>query len=227
MRIESDKSITMYLNENDKELNNVFTIKEKEEVLTLEDLLHKKVDDEAKKFHKMYTEFSSNIQLMDNQFVTERAWKDLKLVDRESNRALAIHDDVKKDVYELLNKDKQLETFIDECFEKIKEEKKKDIDYKIKVTSEEFIELINKPQYAGVLEMLKIEHRRWCYFKASKGWCRTDEPKTKTNSGLKENPSMCKWDELVKHESQNCCYDLMPWVYRHKVSIQPKKDKVS
>ena len=79
--------------------------------------------------------------------------------------------------------------------------------------------------YPLISEIARMEHRRWCYYMASLGWKRTEEPGGKKNETKaerkerekrKENACLCNWDELVKYKSDVCKYDLMPLLMEYE-----------
>ena len=68
------------------------------------------------------------------------------------------------------------------------------------------------PEYAFVLDMLKMEHRRWCYYVISTGW-EPPEPNgrdARKNDELCLNPCIVPWDKLTEYRPDTCKYDLMP-----------------
>ena len=79
-------------------------------------------------------------------------------------------------------------------------------------TDEEFIEQVCLPEQAFAREMLKTEHRRWCYFIASIGW----EPPEENGRGVRKddrlriNPCIVPWDDLLLWQPDTVKYDLMP-----------------
>ena len=72
--------------------------------------------------------------------------------------------------------------------------------------------MVSRPEQAFAREMLKTEHRRWCYYTASIGW----EPpaangrSVRKDDRLRTNPCITDWDSLLRWQPQTCKYDLMP-----------------
>ena len=90
-----------------KKYKNVFVIEDAKSTISLEELLHDKVNKEAKKFNwiyshcnlltdSVYEEKVKNGTLVIDKSSEQDAWKNLKLVFRNSNRALAYHQEIKE-----------------------------------------------------------------------------------------------------------------------------------
>ena len=82
----------------------------------------------------------------------------------------------------------------------------------------------DKAKYPLIHELSKLEHRRWCYYMASRGWKRTDDPKAEKNPDLKENPCLCTWTELVEYKPATCMYDMMPLISQY-IKERDSKEK--
>ena len=226
IRMECDKQMALYLNENNETYKNVFVIKESEDTISLMDLLHDKVDEDAKEFNRIYNSISIKSNSKDGKEAeaageadakvegeealrTKRneLWSQLELFRRNSNRALAYHQDVKEIALKQLYSGKLTQLFVDN--ESILKQKGNSWVYDC--SPEEFVKKqSDQKAYPVVSEMSRLEHRRWCYFMASCGWRRTLNPKADKNDEQRENPCLCTWEELVENKMDTCSYDLMP-----------------
>lgn len=211
IRIEADKPMSVYLNMDRNTHKNVFTIDENTDALTLEDLLREDLDEYAKAFHKAYQKLSIGFGKDGDNATAEKQWNELSLHDRDSNRALARHHSVKKTVWNSTI-ESGFERFKSACI--VNADKKEH--WEISLSEKEFENwLRDENEYNDVIEMLKTEHRRWCYFKASHGWKCTDEF-AKKNEAFKENPCMCSWEKLLEFNPHTCHYDLIPWIHLYQ-----------
>lgn len=231
IRMELDRQMAGYLDDNKETYRNVFPILDNSAVITLEDLLHEEVDREAKEFNRIYNsihiQHSSEPAPSDPQ--EERPgkeelekeaneyWRALKLFRRNSSRALAQHAKVKETVFERLEYE-DLEALFGKDGTMLKKVGNVwsygDLDHFVKAQND-------RDKHPCVSEMSRLEHRRWCYFMASCGWRRTepgDEQKEKTElEREKKNICMCTWDELVKCRKDTCQYDLM-WLLQKYIA---------
>ena len=73
-------------------------------------------------------------------------------------------------------------------------------------TEQEFLEKLEQEEFA--LELVKLEHRRWCFFMASKGWRAGRDGKK--NEDRLINPCMVILDKLMEQQPYMVKYDLMP-----------------
>jgi hypothetical protein len=72
-------------------------------------------------------------------------------------------------------------------------------------TEDQLVAYISREPF--LKEMAMLEHRRWCYAMASRGWRDTKGPK---NESLRENPCMTEWATLCRVKPETCKYDLQP-----------------
>lgn len=257
IRMEMDKYLKGYLNDNDKTFKNVFAIAETPDVVTLEDLLHDKLDEDAKEFNRIYNSIQivsekEHAQAKGTEAATtgknaseerKAMWRKLKLFRRDSSRALAMHSDIKEIVWKTMlqteDSDEQLERMFGESGVLLKAQGN------VWVYDDEdaFVDKqSDRKLYPYASEISRLEHRRWCYFMASRGWCPAkagdeervraaakikagaeDEEKVKKEARVlldleKKNACLCIWEDLLLIRKDTCKYDLM-WLlkkYREK-----------
>lgn len=228
VRMEYDKNMAQYLKDENKNYKNVFVIEDARSTISLKELLHDKESVYAKKFNwiysrcNLYTEAQYQEMLAQNPEVKkedeQQAWRKLPLVLRNSNRALAYHQEVKK----LYIEGKKFDKYFGPDGIFLKDKGK----VWICKSEEEVAKLQNdKEKYPLIYELSKLEHRRWCYYMASCGWKRTNNPKAKKKPALKENPCLCNWDDVVKYKPDTCMYDMMPLIVQYMEQKESKGDK--
>lgn len=227
VRMEYDKNMAQYLNgENDK-YKNVFVIEAARSTISLAELLNDEINSDAKKFNWIYskcnllTDREYEKLPADNKKAREEdneqaAWRKLPLVLRNSNRALAYHQEVKN----LYMKDQKFDQYFGPKGTLLKD--RGDI-WTCKSADEVGQLQNNKEAYPLIYELSKLEHRRWCYYMASCGWKQTGNPKAKKKIELKENPCLCNWDDLVKNKPGTCMYDMMPLILHYMKERQPEE----
>ena len=233
IRMEYDKQMAEYLNEENTTYKNVFAIEDTGNTITLADLLHDDIDNDAKEFNRIYEETSlcserdyKNAHGQTTQSAND-IWKKLPLVLRNSNRALAYHQEIKirfleeKDDKGEVKESTDLRVYLGTEGTVLQERENA-------WTFESEIEVAQKQSdmenYPLIAEFSKMEHRRWCYYMASCGWKRTEDPRGAKNQRLKENPCLCNWDDLVKNKPGTCPYDLMPLILYYQNQKKNKKN---
>ena len=234
IRMEMDNYMKEYLNRNDMSFRNVAAFAENREVITLEELIHDKLDEDAKEFHRIYSNINivnamnteslsqdeSTEELKEEDLQKERAklWYKLKLFRRDSNRALVQHDKIKEVAWAKLMVNKDSKEELESLFGENGKLLKAHGNVWICEDEERFVEnQSNRELYPAVSEMSRMEHRRWCYFMASRGW-RNIEPEDRGKDkeildAEKKNVCLCPWDELIKVKKDTCKYDLM-WLLK-------------
>lgn len=205
IRMEYDRQMAGYLNANSKTYRNVFSIEENENTLALEDLLQDRLDLDAKEYNRIYNTISIRSKNASEEKEGANVyWRKLELFRRDSNRALAQHASVKNAVWKY-TKAQQNETqpvIPDNMLNY------KNGSWLYEGTGKEFTERLNNNRECRHLkEMAMMEHRRWCYFMASRGWKYTKNKKTDVE---RENPCLCTWKTLTETRPDMCVYDLMP-----------------
>ena len=228
VRMEYDKNMAQYLGGENNKYKNVFVIEDAKSTISLDELLHDEVNKDAKRFNWIYdrcnlmTDAKYEEVLSDKKEIVKKdneqeAWRKLPLVLRNSNRALAYHQEVKN----LYMKGQKFDKYFgnDGIFLKDRG------DVWTCKSADEVVKLQNdKEKYPLIHELSKLEHRRWCYYMASCGWKQTDDPTANKNIELKENPCLCTWDNLVKNKPDTCMYDMMPLILQYiKERVQGEK----
>ena len=218
VRMDSDLRLQRYL-KNDTEgsmIEGVRVIRPPEEILTLSNLFEVGTDSSAKQCNAYYAKM--NFQAAgkkgpETEAEKEASWNELTLFRRDANRAAAYHNEVLRDVLDCsLGKEGKLDA-MRSLFEGedalIRWENGL---WHFTLTDEEFIEKVIAPEQAFAREMLKTEHRRWCYSIASIGW----EPPAvngkdvRKDDRLRINPCITSWDDLLQYQPDTAKYDLMP-----------------
>lgn len=229
IRMDSDKQMASYLNNNEKTYKNVFAIEETISTITLNDLISDQLDAEAKVFNRIYNTISigaAGIKKKDSSVKTDGDaadyWRRLELFRRNSSRALAHHAQIKSAVFDYYKSVNWKQLFdgrtgllkkVDGC-------------WVFEGTEEEFLmKLDDTKAYPCVGEFARMEHRRWCYFMASCGWKRTSKPTDTKSDVYRVNPCMCTWDELVKYQKSMCKYDLMPLLMKYEEVLKEEQHK--
>lgn len=213
IRMEYDKKMANFLNKNQKSYVNVVAVEETSSALSLEELLHHDIDEEAKDFNLIYNTMDLKRKVGHEEvtgrvacqeFDEKRAndyWRELTLFRRNSNRALAFHQTVKR-MY---------------LGETQKQKISQEINSLLKNESNTWFygceeDAFAKKQSEALLlgELSKMEHRRWCYYMISCGWTKTKSIYDKKDDLQRKNPCICPWEELLTYKPEMCKYDLMP-----------------
>ena len=212
IRMDMDEHMAAYLSQNKDTHGNVFVIESPQQVLTLDDMIQKQVNDQAKQYNRIYTalDFVCGNAAIDKEAEkeiedVESCWKKSKFFQRESSRELSSHSAIKEMIVKSYGNKEEL---LDQYFGKDGVWKRKGYTWTFDGTEEELLAFIN--QDAFLKEMAMAEHRRWCYTMAAKGWKGTSGKKNETR---KENPCMTNWDNLCAVKPWMCKYDLMPLLF--------------
>ncbi len=214
LRMDTDRRLAKYINENNNTLTDVQLLEDRSTVLTLDYILAEKLDLDAKQFHYFY----STIQVLpkDGQpwpagtADIDLLWKKNSMFKRRSSKAVASHAGTKAMVFErlarlydnmsaagkidsLIGKNGSLMRYTDGI-------------WRLNADEDGFLEALQKDRFA--LACAKLEHRRWCYFVAADGW----RYGKKRNDALKIHDCLMDFDDLLKdpHGRGTIMYDLMP-----------------
>ena len=229
IRMEMNKYMKKYINEDCKTFKNVVAMESSSDVLTLEKLIRGELDENAKEFNRIYNSIqivsakdarmvSKEKECEDVALTRKELWRDLKLFRRESNRALAEHALIKEVIWKNLinNEDtkQQLMYFFGQDGVLLKE---RDGIWTYD-SEDEFVEKqSNRNLYPAVSELSRMEHRRWNYFMISRGWglCQQGDEKLEKRILEREKRTvcLCTWEDLVKVQKDTCKYDLM-WLLK-------------
>jgi hypothetical protein len=183
MRMDSNQRLASFIDGSKKIYPSVHLIQERRQALTLENILAEQLDKESKAFHDKY-------MLLTN--TQDSSWENLQLFKRNSNRAASCHQEVKLAV--LKSAERSGNHFLRQLQSTPKYQRKELI--------------LQHKDDPLVLEMMKLEHRRWCYYMASIGWRHAKNAEKDTQR--KENPYLCTWAELENQYPEQCQCDLMP-----------------
>ena len=216
-RMDSDLRLQRYL-KNDAEgsmIEGVRVIRPPEDILTLDNLFEAETDSSAKQCNAYYAKMKFDAEGAPGPKTAEEikdSWNALTLFRRNANRAAAYHNEVLHDVLDCsLGEEKT--AVIQPLFEGddplIRWE---DGMWHFTKTDEEFIEQVTLPEQHFAREMLKTEHRRWCYYIASIGWEPPEENgrDVRKDDRLRINPCIVSWDDLLLWQPHTVKYDLMP-----------------
>lgn len=231
LRMDSDHRLRGYIEGgcSGSGLDGVRIIPDSDSILDLGNIFGVDWDDAAKKCNVYYANMSFDakgsadaarpaVDPADNG-QAEETWQRLTLFRRNSNRAAAYHNMVLTDV---LNAKYDGKPSAAENMEKIFTGgtaliERKNNGWSFSLGDEAFLKRLDgaetlSEEYAFALEMLKTEHRRWCYYMISAGW----EPPTENGRGVQKNDELCvnpclvPWDKLTEYQPETCKYDLMP-----------------
>ena len=129
----------------------------------------------------------------------EENWRDLKLFKRDSNRDLSCHAQIKERAIRAFG---DRDALIQQYFGPEGVLRKIGNRWVFEGTEKELVRRINEDPF--LREMAMLEHRRWCYAMASRGWRGTEGKKNET---LRQNPCMVDWATLCEVKEDTCKYD--------------------
>lgn len=239
IRMEMNKYMREYLSNNDKTFKNVDVIEGNDSVITLGKLIRDELDNDAKEYNRIY----KDIRILDGKDIIvseddhkdinkarKELWRDIKLVGRESNRALAEHAEIKEVVWKQLMKGEDPQKYLQHLFGEKGVVIRKQGEIWRYDNEDMFVEKqSNQKQYPILSEMSRMEHRRWCYFMACRGWSSGQEGDEKLDKTIleqeKRNISLCNWSDLVRLKKENCKYDMV-WLLRKYDEITLKGEEI-
>lgn len=204
----SDPEIALYLQ---KGYDPVY-ISGTRQFLNADNILHRTLEDSAKKFHETYRSLS--LCSKDTYAGKEinpaklQSWLELPVFKQIDNRFVSRHQEIKKELLERAypeNSMKALDNYFG-VYGSIFQIRGNTYLYSDPV---ELIQKINADPF--LREMGMIEHRRWCYARIMTGWRYTaDKSNKKINDQLKRTNYLLTWDELCQTDPATCFYDFMP-----------------
>jgi len=210
IRMDVDQRVARYLTQDQGLHKNVFAMESVDHALTLGDVLASDINEEAKEYAYIYSSMDIRCEVAVTEEKEEGAvakdkdenWRELRLFMRDSNRDLSCHAPIKeRAIREFGDRDSLIRTY----FGPQGVLRKVGSRWVFRGTEEELVARINQDPF--LREMAMMEHRRWCYAMARRGWRATDGPK---NMSLRENPCMVDWETLCKVKPNTCKYDLQP-----------------
>ena len=193
-------------------LQGVHLIPDAESIMKFEYLLAKTLDDSAKQYNTYYHHMFEGGKSADS-VDSNAAWQGLSLSLRNDNRAAAQHLGVLSDALAA------------ECGDMLQERLASLFtgaspimpytgdSWGTPPAGSEFMDRVNALDDPLALEMLKSEHRRWCYQRIASGWAqgrKAGEEKPKKDIQLSLNPCLVPWKVLEQVDVNTCIYDLMP-----------------
>ncbi len=230
IRMEADKYMAEYLNNNDHSYPNVTVIPEGKKAVVLNELLRNQLDQDAKKYNQIYKQIQikansdvpSDPAALQNAEDPDSLWRTLKLFRRDSNRALSEHAVIKELVYSYLEKHKNITAELDRAFGMDCELLQgSGTVWTYKNGLDDFVEKqSSQTLYPCISEMSRMEHRRWCYFMASRGWRSTKDGEEALDRATldlhKTTPCLCTWEDLVQRKKDTCAYDLIWLLHKYR-----------
>lgn len=214
LRMDIDRRLAGYINDNSSAFANVHLLAERSKVLTLDYILAEQLDRAAKQYHYFY----STIQVVPKDGIAweqtdadaDTLWRKNTMFKRRSSKALAAHSPVKKLIFERLAR----ETGSSSAAEKINELIGENGSlmrcdgkvWRLNDDEEGFLKALKEDSFA--LSAAELEHRRWCCFVAADGW-KFGEPR---NDALKIHNCLMDFNDLLndEHGRSTIMYDLMP-----------------
>lgn len=210
VKLEGCEQLAEYLDKNDETYGNVFAIGgvAGDEVLSLDDIY----DDETERLAKIYHEIYRHIHFgpADEEFKPDKNWEELELYKQKSNRLLHYHSATKEYMLcSAVGSVPENEAERKELAKKVLRENLAAVGitevnegFHYDITEEEMLARIAENRVLD--ELMRTEHRRWCYGMLFDGWHGDCEKK---NEKRRESPYICDW----KHLSQGMYkYDLVP-----------------
>lgn len=219
IRMDVDQRVARYLTQDQTLHKNVFAMESIEHALTLSDILGSDINEKAKEYAYIYSamdvrceETVTAVAQEDGHILKDREeiWRDLKLFMRDSNRDLSCHAQIKERAIRAFG---DRDILIQSYFGPSGMWRKMGSRWVFEGTEEDLVRRINEDAF--LREMAMLEHRRWCYSMARRGWSGTDGPKNMT---LRENPCMVDWETLCKVKPSACKYDLQPMMLMYQQS---------
>lgn len=207
-----------------------------EKDITLENFLANKVDELAKEFNYYYyvlkMEPSYNISddlnklkkeheknvIYNENVIKQKKWDEADFYDKESSILQAVHQDTKKWLLEKCYKNATDNNLTGAAIAKRELSK---IDgfrctkyNECKVTLWEYDDeeelLVALENNKVIAEMLKLEHRRWCYAVATLGWGESKKENVPKDKLLRKNICLCDWETLKSRSKEKCKGDIQP-----------------
>ena len=203
IRMDADAQMARYLAGRDPQKGSVYVIGGD---IDIDSICHRKYNAMAQEYHEVYrniqiiAEPSGHVGTRYENTGTE-GWQSLSFYKQDSNRALAYHDQVKREVIASYGEERLTRYFGN----KDGALRREDNVWVFCGTEQELLEWINDDAF--LRDMVMLEHRRWCLFMACKGWGFKEGVK---DEAVRESPCMVNWDILCRNQPDMCKYDLIP-----------------
>lgn len=217
IRMDSDRRLADYIQNDTKTFRKVRLLTERAKAITIDNILNKDINISSKELNFMY----ANMEILEKgqkpsgktSESKEVLWSRLSMFKRESNMAHTAHDPVE---------DAMLSKYAKELGIGSVEKKLSELvggsgsllmnsgnAWYLYGSEDEFVEALKKDSFA--LFAAASEHRRWCYFVASKGWRYGQR-----NDRYKIHNCLTTFEELQNDPKTKATikYDLMPLMKR-------------
>lgn len=177
---------------------------ERSKVLTLKNIIHEDLNEKAKGIHHHYSSLK-----FANHKTHPTSWNSLPVLKRESNRALAAYvpmwDELLKRKISKAKTDSDMMACMQKFFESGKYLWLEGDTWHYK-NDDQLIKALHENEVMLFLTM--TEHRRWCYFMASKGWG------TGHYEPYKEHPCLVPYSLLERNPQTKAMvkYDFLPFM---------------
>ncbi len=209
----TDPELTRYINHSRSEDN--ITVIGSKQYLSMENIVNRSLEESAKSFHALYN--SLNI-MSESEYKKQAAapnpgaepWEDVTQYKQDSSRFVALHQPIAVEMLKgaFAGKEKeQLEAWFGEHGSILQ---KRGNNYIYQGSMENLIAQVRQIPFLN--QFGQMEHRRWLYMNAVRGWSYAD---TKNERTL-QTPYMVTWDALYESYPYMCIYDLMPLLYEHQ-----------
>lgn len=216
MRMDSDRRLAGFIASENSALANVQIIDDRSCIITLDMIINREIDRIAKEYNHLYNNISiitsdeeGNSDNSDADPETE--WNRLRLFRRSSSKAAAYHDEVKEFIIPRLAKEKK--TDLNKKLEEILGTdgsimKFTGSAWRMNGSEKAVLDNLKKDSFAYALASL--EHRRWCSYMASIGWCAGER-----SDRFRKNPCLVTQQRLMETKPEMCKYDLMHLMERY------------
>ena len=198
----------------------VHIVKARENMLSLDRIIGNQIDREAKQFNSFYADMHflsgdaagepDKAKQQSEPRGEDEQWYRTSFYERCSSKAVAMHQSVKKDVWENFTADKRTESAEKEIRRLIGSNGSlmtcEGSCWRLNGSETQFLEALRGEPFA--FEAAAAEHRRWCYFIASEGWCFG----RKRDNSRKQHNCLMPFSALYSDDYGRTTikYDLMP-----------------
>ena len=212
VKLEGSEQLARYLEKNNSSYGDVFIMDgtKQDHLLCLDDIYRSTEEKKAKQYHELYRMLHFGPE--GETFTPGKEWNDLKLYQQEANRLLHYHTEVKEhmlccaagSIPENQNERKRLvrKTLMQHLNAVGITKKAASQTYVYSTAEDKLLQRLEEDPVLG--ELMRTEHRRWCYTMLFAGWSGNC---AKKNEQRRESPYICDWESLDAAVKK---YDLMP-----------------
>lgn len=215
VRVDGDTYIARLLNSSMR-YEEVFPISPGRNVVDIEQILDEQTERTAIRYHDCYDRVAAasayavsaggHAQWESNYSVMEEKWKALTSYKRRSSRSLSSHAAEKRTVVHSVA-GKEGIAYLYKNYPTVKA-----MEAVLKK------EIPGNPYEEFLVEMARLEHRRWCYFMAADGWSTNTKLEALDKAAvfpaadevMRTHPCLCDWELLKKYMGDKMIYDLIP-----------------